>query len=52
MLFLRTLCDHYLLEKSLHEKYEYQIKDRDVAIKRLRDMNARLSTKVVDFNVI
>ena len=34
-------------EKSLKEKYETQIKDRDDAIERLRDMKARLSTKMV-----
>ena len=31
----------------MHEKYEQQIKDRDDAIERLRDMKAKLSTKVV-----
>ncbi len=36
-----------LAEKSLKEKYETQIKDRDDAIERLRDMKARLSTKMV-----
>jgi len=36
-----------LAEKSLREKYETQIKDRDDAIERLRDMKARLSTKMV-----
>jgi hypothetical protein len=36
-----------LAEKSLTEKYETQIKDRDDAIERLRDMKARLSTKMV-----
>jgi len=34
-------------EKALREKYETQIKDRDDAIERLRDMKARLSTKMV-----
>ncbi|MGD1833896.1 MAG: DUF2130 domain-containing protein [Sphaerochaetaceae bacterium] len=34
-------------EKSLKEKYETQIKDRDDAIERLRDMKVRLSTKMV-----
>lgn len=34
-------------EKALKEKYETQIKDRDDAIERLRDMKARLSTKMV-----
>ena len=36
-----------LHEKSLKDKYETQIKDRDDAIERLRDMKARLSTKMV-----
>jgi len=36
-----------LAEKSLKEKYETQIKDRDDTIERLRDMKARLSTKMV-----
>jgi len=36
-----------LAEKSLMDKYETQIKDRDDAIERLRDMKARLSTKMV-----
>ncbi len=36
-----------LAEKALKDKYETQIKDRDDAIERLRDMKARLSTKMV-----
>ena len=36
-----------LADKSLKDKYETQIKDRDDAIERLRDMKARLSTKMV-----
>jgi hypothetical protein len=36
-----------LAEQSLKERYEAQIKDRDDAIERLRDMKARLSTKMV-----
>ncbi len=36
-----------LAEKSLKDKYETQLKDRDDAIERLRDMKARLSTKMV-----
>lgn len=36
-----------LAERSLKEKYETQIKDRDDAIERLRDMKAKLSTKMV-----
>ncbi len=34
-------------EQSLKDKYETQLKDRDEAIERLRDMKARLSTKMV-----
>ena len=34
-------------EKSLKDKHETQIKDRADAIERLRDMKARLSTKMV-----
>ena len=36
-----------LLESSLKEKYEIQIKDRDDTIERLKDMKAKLSTKMV-----
>lgn len=36
-----------LSENLLKDKYETQIKDRDDAIERLRDMKARLSTKMV-----
>jgi hypothetical protein len=36
-----------LSEKSLKDKYETQLKDRDDAIERLKDMKARLSTKMV-----
>lgn len=36
-----------LAEKSLIDKYQTQIKDRDDAIERLRDMKIRLSTKMV-----
>ena len=36
-----------LVEQSLKEKYETQIKDRENEIERLRDMKARLSTKMV-----
>ena len=36
-----------LAEKSLKDKYETQIKDRDDHIERLRDMKARLSTKMI-----
>lgn len=36
-----------LSENSLRDKYKTQLKDRDDAIERLRDMKARLSTKMV-----
>lgn len=36
-----------LAGKSLKDKYETQIKDRDDTIDRLKDMKARLSTKMV-----
>ena len=43
----RAEMEKQLAEKSLIDKYETQIKDRDEAIERLRDMKARLSTKMV-----
>jgi len=43
----RITLEKKLAEKSLQDKYETQIKDRDDAIERLRDMKARLSTKMV-----
>ena len=43
----RVELEKQLSEKSLKDKYETQIKDRDDAIERLRDMKARLSTKMV-----
>jgi len=39
--------EKHLAEQSLKERYEVQIKDRDDAIERLRDMKVRLSTKMV-----
>ncbi|PKM40300.1 MAG: DUF2130 domain-containing protein [Firmicutes bacterium HGW-Firmicutes-9] len=36
-----------LLESSLKDKYETQIKDRDDAIERLKDMKLKMSTKMV-----
>ena len=36
-----------LLEKTLGEKFETQIKDRDEMIERLRDFKAKLSTKML-----
>ena len=43
----RAELEKQISEKSLKEKYETQIRDRDDAIERLRDMKARLSTKMV-----
>lgn len=43
----KTLLEKKLSESSLKEKYETQIKDRDEAIERLKDLKARLSTKMV-----
>lgn len=43
----RIELEKHLVEKSLTEKYETQIKDREETIERLRDMKARLSTKMV-----
>ncbi len=43
----RAELEKRLGENSLKDKYETQIKDRDEAIERLRDMKARLSTKMV-----
>ena len=43
----QTQLEKQLSENSLKDKYETQIKDRDDAIERLRDMKARLSTKMV-----
>lgn len=43
----RAELEKQLAEKSLKDKYETQIKDREGEIERLRDMRARLSTKMV-----
>jgi len=43
----KAALEKEISEKSLKDKYETQIKDRDDAIERLRDMKARLSTKMV-----
>lgn len=43
----RVELEKHLAEKALKEKFETQIKDRDGEIARLRDMKARLSTKMV-----
>lgn len=44
---LRIEMEKKISEQSLKDKYETQIRDRDNAIDRLRDMKARLSTKMV-----
>ncbi len=49
---LKTSLDHLALtkqlsEKSIQERYEVQIKDRDDMIERLRDLKSRLSTKML-----
>ena len=43
----RAALEKELAEKSLKDKYETQLKDRDEAIERLRDIKAKLSTKMV-----
>ena len=43
----QTELKHQLASQSMKERYEIQIHDRDQAIERLRDMKARLSTKMV-----
>lgn len=43
----RSAIERQLSEAALKDKYETQIKDRDEAIERLRDMKAKLSTKMI-----
>jgi hypothetical protein len=43
----RVELEKQLAEKSLKDKYETQLKDRDDAIERLRDLKAKLSTKMI-----
>ena len=43
----RATLEKQLAETALRDKYETQLKDRDDAIERLRDMKAKLSTKMV-----
>ena len=43
----RATLEKQLAETALKDKYETQIKDRNHEIERLRDMKARLSTKMV-----
>lgn len=42
-----TAAQKELQEKALKERYEMQVKDREDEIARLRDMKAKLSTKMV-----
>ncbi len=39
--------EHKLIKQSLDEKYKVQIQERDDAIERLKDMKAKLSTKML-----
>ncbi len=43
----RVELEKSLAEKSLTEKYESQLKDREDTIDRLKDMKAKLSTKMI-----
>lgn len=43
----KVQLEKQLAETSLKDKYETQLKDRDDAIERLRDLKAKLSTKMV-----
>ena len=43
----RAELEKQLAEKCLKDKFETQIKDRDETIERLRDLKARLSTKML-----
>jgi len=45
--FKQLELEKQLAENSLREKYEIQINDRNEEIERLRDMKARLSTKML-----
>ncbi|MGJ0203001.1 DUF2130 domain-containing protein [Leucobacter sp. gxy201] len=43
----RAALEKELAERALKERYEAQLGDRDEQIERLRDMKARLSTKMI-----
>ncbi len=45
--FKQLELEKQLVEKTLRENFEIQIKDRNEEIERLRDMKARLSTKML-----
>jgi len=44
---LQATYEKQLAQQSLKDKYETQLKDRDDMIERLKDLKARLSTKMV-----
>lgn len=44
---VRAALEKELAEKSLKDKFETQLKDRDDAIERLKDLKTKLSTKMV-----
>ncbi|MDO8694431.1 MAG: DUF2130 domain-containing protein [Sheuella sp.] len=44
---VRAAYEKQLAEQSLKDKYETQLKDREDTIERLKDLKARLSTKMV-----
>ncbi|WP_449281892.1 DUF2130 domain-containing protein [Leucobacter sp.] len=43
----RAALEKQLAERSMRERYEVQLRDREEQIERLRDMKARLSTKMI-----
>lgn len=43
----QAALEKQVAEKALKDKYETQLKDRDEAIERLKDLKAKLSTKMV-----
>lgn len=45
--FEQAQLEKRLAEQSLKEKYELQIKEREDAIERLKDLKAKLSTKMI-----
>jgi len=45
--FKQLALEKQLAEKSLADKYETQLKDREDTIERLRDLKSRLSTKML-----
>lgn len=43
----QATLEKQVAEKAMRDKYETQLRDRDDAIERLRDMKAKLSTKMI-----